>query len=190
MLAKYLCGAVELIDYTPNADVPAQTVVALGDRFGVATEDLPANRPASLAVSGVFVCVKAAGNAMTRGAIVAFDAGNDRVDDALTVGKPFGSVYAAPVTADTDVRIRLNDLTPPQAAVVAALVDNSGGTADGTLEDCNNAVTGVDGTGSNAASKADVDARLVSIANNLADLAAKVNAILTAQKNAGQMASA
>lgn len=61
---------------------------------------------------------------------------------------------------------------------IAELTDNSGGTADATLEDCNNAVTGVDGTGSNAASKADVDARLVSIANNIADLAAKLNAVL------------
>lgn len=62
---------------------------------------------------------------------------------------------------------------------ITSLTDNSGGTANNTLEDCNNAVTGVDGTGNNAASKADVDARLVSIANNLADLAAKVNEIIS-----------
>ena len=68
----------------------------------------------------------------------------------------------------------------PEIAALVSLTDNSGGTATDTLEDCNNAVTGVDGTGSNAASKADVDARLVSIANNLADLSAKVNAVIAA----------
>ena len=65
---------------------------------------------------------------------------------------------------------------------LTALTDNSGGTANTTLEDCNDAVTGVDGTGSNAASKDDVDARLVSIANNFADLAAKVNEIIAVLK--------
>ena len=67
-------------------------------------------------------------------------------------------------------------------ATLTALTDNSGGTANTTLEDCNDAVTGVDGTGSNAASKDDVDARLVSIANNFADLAAKVNEIIAVLK--------
>lgn len=74
------------------------------------------------------------------------------------------------------------------AAAIANLTDNSGGTADSTLEDCNNAVAGVDGTGSNAASKADVDARLVSIANNFADLAAKVNLLLAANRASGAIA--
>lgn len=94
-----------------------------------------------------------------------------------------------------DLYLALMNIIPIRAAVVVALVDNSGGaaangtigavtapsaltdnsggTASTTLEDCNNAVTGVDGTASNAASKTDVDARLVSIANNFADLAAR-----------------
>jgi hypothetical protein len=79
------------------------------------------------------------------------------------------------------IRVLMLPLADAFSGTVGAdLTDNSGGTADGTLEDCNNAVTGVDGTGSNAASKADVDARLVSIANNIADLAAKVNTLLGA----------
>lgn len=58
------------------------------------------------------------------------------------------------------------------------LTDNSGGTANTTIEACGAAVTGVDGTGSNAASKADVDTRLAAIANNVADLAAAINTII------------
>ncbi len=53
------------------------------------------------------------------------------------------------------------------------LTDNTGIT-DVSLP----AVTGVDGTGSNAASKADVDARLTTIET-------KINEIITALENAG-----
>ena len=60
---------------------------------------------------------------------------------------------------------------------VTSLTDNSGGTASGTIAALAVTVTGVDGAGDNAASKADVDARLVVIRNALASLAAKVNAL-------------
>lgn len=74
-------------------------------------------------------------------------------------------------------------------AAITDLTDNSGGTANNTVEACGAAVTGVDGTGSNAASKADVDARLTAIANNFADLAAKVNELNAALKAAQITAS-
>ena len=60
-------------------------------------------------------------------------------------------------------------------AAVTALTDSTGGTASDTLAALAVTVTGVDGTANNAASKADVDARLVVIRNALASLAAKVN---------------
>lgn len=60
---------------------------------------------------------------------------------------------------------------------VTSLTDSTGGTASATLAALAVTVTGVDGAGSNAASKADVDARLVVIRNALASLAAKVNAL-------------
>ena len=60
---------------------------------------------------------------------------------------------------------------------VTSLTDSTGGTASGTLAALAVTVTGVDGTADNAASKADVDARLVVIRNALASLAAKVNAL-------------
>lgn len=68
-------------------------------------------------------------------------------------------------------------IVQPANANQVALTDSSGGTANDTIENCATVVTGVDGTGSNAASKADVDTRLVSIANNFADLTAKVNTV-------------
>jgi hypothetical protein len=62
-------------------------------------------------------------------------------------------------------------------SAVTSLTDSTGGTASGTLAALAVTVTGVDGTADNAASKADVDARLVVIRNALASLAAKVNAL-------------
>lgn len=83
------------------------------------------------------------------------------------------------------IRAPLLNSSNAQPTAIVDLTDNSGGTANDTLEACGTAVTGVDGTGSNAASKADVDARLASIANNIADLAAKIaeiNAALQASQ--------
>lgn len=60
-------------------------------------------------------------------------------------------------------------------SAVTALTDSTGGTASDTLAALAVTVTGVDGTANNAASKADVDARLVVIRNAIASLAAKVN---------------
>lgn len=76
------------------------------------------------------------------------------------------------------------------AAAVTPNTDNSGGTpsVSDTLVDQNNAVTGVDGTGSNAASKADVDARLVTIAHNVATLNAKINDVIASLQAADLMA--
>lgn len=62
----------------------------------------------------------------------------------------------------------------------AALTESSGDTTpDETVADVSTVVTGVDGTASNAASKVDVDARLVAIDSNFADLARKINNLIT-----------
>lgn len=73
---------------------------------------------------------------------------------------------------------------PFLAADVTFLTDSSGGTASvTTLADQNDAVTGVDGTGSNAAGKTDVDARLVTIAHNVATLALKLKNVMQANQD-------
>ena len=55
-------------------------------------------------------------------------------------------------------------------------------------EHCLRDDTGVDGTGNNAASKADVDARLGVINDNIAELAAKSNALRDLLRDVGMMA--
>lgn len=73
-------------------------------------------------------------------------------------------------------------------AAVATLTDDSGGPSDGTIADVSTVVTGVDGTGSNAASKADVDTRLGSIDVNFANLAETQALILAALRAHGIVA--
>lgn len=68
----------------------------------------------------------------------------------------------------------------PNASALAAvptLTDSSGGTAGTTLAAQDVALTGVDGTASNAAPLAGTNAELVIIRNSIASLAAAVNAL-------------
>lgn len=69
--------------------------------------------------------------------------------------------------------------TNPSDATAAALSDMTGGTADQTVADVSTAVTGVNGTGDNAASKADVDTRLSDINANFCDITDDVNKQIT-----------
>ena len=56
------------------------------------------------------------------------------------------------------------------------LIDSTGSAAGGvTITDVSTVVTGVDGTGNNAASKADVDSRLAEINDNFHIMIAAVN---------------
>lgn len=68
-----------------------------------------------------------------------------------------------------DVVLAVNELINRQSANITSLTDSTGGTADNTL-------AAITGSGADAA-----------INNNFADLAAKVNAILTALQNANLM---
>ncbi len=68
---------------------------------------------------------------------------------------------------------------------IVSLTDNSGGTGSDTLADSNDVVTGVDGTANNAASKADVDTRLVTIANSIASLSDKIEELVVQLETAG-----
>jgi len=71
------------------------------------------------------------------------------------------------------------------APTVDDLTDSTGATPDETIAAVSTAVTGVDGTGSNAASKADVDARLSDINDNFSDLLTKLNEALAALREKG-----
>lgn len=73
--------------------------------------------------------------------------------------------------------VRDQTLAQREGTAITKLTDSTAGTTDGTLAAVSAAVTGVDGAGSNAASKADVDARLIDINNNFAEINAKLVAL-------------
>lgn len=98
-----------------------------------------------------------------------------------------GLSQALGVLLDAPTRVSLREeftKRPFLAADVTFLTDSSGGTAStSTLADQNDAVTGVNGTGSNAAEKVGVDARLVTIAHNVATLALKLKNVMQANQD-------
>lgn len=72
----------------------------------------------------------------------------------------------------------------PSLTAATSLTNNSGGVVTTVIAALPATVTGVDGTGSNAASKADVDAALVLIRNAIASLAAANNNNIAGINNA------
>lgn len=77
---------------------------------------------------------------------------------------------AANGLVDLDLTDNTAEATPDTTIGDTTVGGSSGGTGDGTFADASGAVTGVDGTGNNAASKADVDTRLSDIADNFTDI--------------------
>lgn len=74
-----------------------------------------------------------------------------------------------------------------QQSAITSLTDNTSATANNTVENIP-AATAAD-TDTTAASLTSTNAALTAAENNVADLAAKVNAILTALRGAGIIAS-
>ncbi len=83
----------EVLDFTPTEDVKNGQVVPIGSRVGVAGSDIAANEPGHLHVAGGFEMDKAAGEAVTMGAALYYDAANDCVTAAGEGATPAG--YAA-----------------------------------------------------------------------------------------------
>lgn len=73
-------------------------------------------------------------------------------------------------------------------SVIVSLTDNSGGTADNTIAAIPAATAAT--TDTSAASLASVNASLTAIKNDIADLTAKVNALIAAGVSVGTLPSA
>lgn len=172
---------------TVNVAIPT---TAHGDVFTIATGDITLAGAGALAdvVGGQTISINLNGGKYdcdstiaVGGLAVTWDGGAGEVD--LTAGGYYVDVdLIGPDEAGT--------VPMDQAAYVAPLVNSTGSTAGGvTLSAMGVTVTGVNGTGSNAASKADVDAELVIIRNNMSRLSAQINRITAALIAAGLMAS-
>lgn len=115
----------------------------------------------------------------------------DRADEKIAVVADqildAGEAAAGSVpTVQDDGTWGIDPLPISQVAALADLVDSTGGTVDGTLAAL--AAVGSPSLLSGAAAQDDVNARLATLNDNLADLAEKLNAALAALRSAGVLA--
>jgi predicted RecA/RadA family phage recombinase len=174
----------EVLDYT-NATgdtIPSGAVVIVGNLVGIAVTDILDGESGAVNLCGAYELTKDTPLAIAQGDEVFWSVADSEVTKTAT-DKPLGTAFVAAGSADTTVIVKLygQGNGVPVAAVVAALTDNSGGAANSTI-----AVIAA-GTPADLAAQGVINAV---IADNFADAAAKINAILTSLKNAGIMASA
>ncbi len=98
------------IDYTPASAVVAGQVVVQGDLVGVATQAIAPSAQGALAVQGVFDLPKATGSssAITAGAKLYWDAGNEVATATVGSNKYIGKAIAAATDAAATVRVRFD----------------------------------------------------------------------------------
>lgn len=156
-------------------------VVIVGSVAGIAVTDIPDTETKSVDISqSVFRLAKTTSLVITQGDELFWNTGTKKVTKTAT-DKPLGIAFTSQLSADVlvDVKLYGQGNGVPVAATVAALTDNTGGTANSTL------------VAIPATTPADLAAQGVingNVRDNLADLAAKVNATLTSLKDAGIMA--
>jgi predicted RecA/RadA family phage recombinase len=183
--ATFWHGNPIMVDYTPGSAVTAGDVVIIGDSAFIAHDDIAANTLGAVAsFGGIYAVI--AGEAIATGKKVYWADSSNKVVETATGNKLFGMVVPASSAAadgDTVYVLHMPDLSgSTYAAVVAALTDNSGGaSSDGTI----GAIT--TGTPADLAAQAAINTQ---IRDAIKELATKINAILTALKDAGMMATA
>lgn len=102
----------DAIDFVPDTDVTAGTVVVQGDLLGVTKKDIKAGRLGALAVCGVFDVPKGTGNAtaIPCGTKVFWDVADElaKADDEEGANKLMGKTVADASDDDGLVRVRLS----------------------------------------------------------------------------------
>lgn len=167
-------GLGNQIDYTLGGTVSAGDVIVVSNSLLVALMGGSSGERVTAKMGGKFRVSKASG-AISRGDKLFWDAGNSRVSTTATVGLPFGVAAAAAVSGDATVDAFLGIDPVKQAAVVAAFTmgtNVTAATANDSLED-----------------SASTNPTEANFNNNMKEIGTKVNAILTALKNAGIMAN-
>jgi predicted RecA/RadA family phage recombinase len=98
----------EVLDHTPAGAVANGQMVVIGARVGIALAAIAAGATGALAVTGVFTYNKLSTDTMAQGALVYFDAANNRL--TTTVGSNvLAGIAAAPAAATTTtVQVSLN----------------------------------------------------------------------------------
>lgn len=171
---------VKIVPATTSADVTAKRFGKYGtdgkvsqcgtsgeDADGVIRDTVTSGFSTGLIILGDPVEVTA-GAAVSAGDVVQTDANGKAITQ--TTGKGLGRAQTAAAADGDTIEVQLFAKAVKPAAAIASLTDNSGGTANDTLQD-------VEATYTEA-----------TLANNFADLAAKINSILAALRKAGVIA--
>ncbi|QDU33043.1 hypothetical protein KS4_10840 [Poriferisphaera corsica] len=110
MMARFIHNG-DAIDYAPETDTPAGTVVVVGDLIGVAKLDIKAGELGVLHVRGVFDFPKAtgAGSGSGMGVNIYWDEGDQIAtqDSDSGTNKLLGKAIAAAIDSDLFVRVRM-----------------------------------------------------------------------------------
>lgn len=156
--------ALDLV--APSGGVTGGVGYLFGAIFVIAARDADEDDSFAGYSEGVFDLAAethATTQAIDQGDPVYYDATNHRCTKTATGNQIIGVAVADKASTAAIVRVKLQ----PRLAAGTAIADISLA-----------AVTGVDGTGSNAASKADVDTRMTTIQN-------KINGIIAAMESGG-----
>jgi predicted RecA/RadA family phage recombinase len=111
MMARYVCGTQDTIDYAPAAAVTAGDVLIVNDLLLIALRDVAAGVEGAFAVSGTYDFAADSGDTFEVGQTVYFnqiDDGIEAIDsggDAIVAGK----IAKAKTSGQTEVRVRVTN---------------------------------------------------------------------------------
>ena len=97
-----------LIDYTPESNVEAGSVIVIGSMVAIANLDIPAGRLGALAIEGVFDVVTGNEAFSTVGTDVYWDATNEVATATATDNTWMGKTVSTALSADPTVSVKLN----------------------------------------------------------------------------------
>ncbi len=144
-------------------------VVVIGERIGVAEVAIAATTgTGSVAMEGVYNLPKTTGTAWSQGDKLFYVSGTSKLDKVATGNTYAGIAFEAATSGATEGKCKINQASPKQAAIVAFSAGSN--------------LSGVDGSGSNAAPLAGTETRLDAIDTALL-------AVIAALKAAGLMAN-
>lgn len=170
-MAQNFIQSGDVLDYVngTGSAIASGDVVIVGSLAGIALVDIPDTETGAVQLEGIFKIGKTTSLVITQGDKLYWNTGTKKVTKTVT-DKFIGTAAASALSADTVVYVNLlGTSTAPQATVVIALTDNSGGAAaDGTIAAVSDVATA---------------------ANAIKELATKQNEIITVLKAAGLMAS-
>lgn len=169
----------EKLDYSNSgSEIKSGGVVVVGSRIAVAEGDIAATTGTGvLCLEGVFALAKKSGETFAVGDKLFWSVSDAALTKTATANVAAGICFAAAGSSDTTANVKLGDLSDfSPAAVVAAIepTTNIPDVATGGTPDC---------------SAAAINTALDTVETRLDTVEGKINAILTALKNAGLMAS-